>query len=229
MLRNDCPILGPIHDLTQTLSSGSPAFPGDPAIRVESWPDALPWHVTALSLGSHAGTHLDAPRHLFPDGVGIDAYPPARWFGPGIVVDLPGLHDDEAIAPASLAAHRSLLRPGWFVLLRTGWDRWWGDDRYWRHPYVTEELATVLVEAGVGLVGIDAPSVDSTTAGGTASHHRLLGADIPIAENLRGLTALAVGRPYLIVVAPLALVDADAAPARAFAWPLAAEPHPNTR
>ena len=211
-----------IHDLTQPLATGSPAYPGDPEIRVDPWPAALPWRVSGLTLGSHSGTHLDAPRHFFPDRQGIGAYPPNRFVGSGIVVDASGLEEDALIPIACLAPHLSALRPGQFVLLRTGWDRWWGEDRMWRHPHLGEELATTLIAAGVGLVGIDAPNVDSTVGGGDRAHHHLLGADILIAENLRGLTVLEVGRPYLIVIAPLSLMEADGAPARAFAWPLAA-------
>jgi kynurenine formamidase len=123
-----------------------------------------------------------------------------------------------AITADVLVAAGDQLRPGRFVVLRTGWDRWWGAERYFRHPYLSLELADGLVTAGVSLVAIDTLNVDSTVDGTAAAHERLLGNNVLIVENLRGLDALAADRPYLFVFAPLALGDVDGAPVRALAW-----------
>ena len=212
---SDCAV---IHDLTHRLVTGMPIFPGDPDVRIEPWGDDASWRVSALHLGSHSGTHVDAPRHYVAGGRAIGDYPASRFIGSGVVLDAGGHGDNQPLGPDLLTPHRAAIRPGCFVVLRTGWGRYWGEARYVRHPYVGVELAAALVAAGVGLVGIDALNVDSTADGGSAAHERLLGADVLIVENLRGLDALRAGRSYVFAFAPLALGDLDGAPVRALAW-----------
>lgn len=207
-----------IHDLTHPLATGLPHFPGDPSVRIEQSRAQPPWRVSALHLGSHSGTHVDAPRHYLANGAGIGAYPPARFIGSGLVIAAGGAGENQALGLDVLEPHRAAIRPGSFVVLQTGWDRYWGEDRYFHHPFVGEELAVTLAATGVGLVGIDAPNVDPTPDGGSAAHERLLGADVLIVENLRGLAALVPGRPYVFAFVPLALGDVDGAPIRALAW-----------
>ncbi len=205
-------------DLTQPLFPGAPVFPGDPAVAIEPWTAAEPWRVSELRLGSHSGTHMDAPRHLFPDGATIDAFTPDRWIGIAIVVPVPGAAADAPFGPEVLEPLPAGLPPGWFALLATGWDRHWGEADHFRHPYPSPDLARALLAAEAGLVGIDAASVDSSVSGGDATHRVLLGAGIPVVEHLRGLDRLTAWAPYRAVFAPLALTDADGAPVRAVAW-----------
>ena len=209
-----------IHDLTQPLSAEIPRYPGDPAVRIVPHPMEPPWRVSALHLGSHSGTHIDAPRHFFAAGPGIGAYPVDRFVRVGIVLDASGRDENEPLGPEILEPVRDLLAPGRCAVLRTGWDLAWGDARYFRHPFVGAALATALVATGVDVVAIDALSVDSTVDGGAAAHERFFGGDILIVENLRGLAQLAAGTPYVFAFLPLALGDVDGAPVRALAWDL---------
>lgn len=205
-------------DLTQPLAGGSPVFPGDPPVAIESWPDAAPWHVSELRLGSHSGTHMDAPRHLLPGGTTIDAFGPDRWIGNAFVIPVSGVAADTSFGPEVLHALPGGQPPGWFALLATGWDRHWGGPDHFCHPYPSAELATALLAAGAGLVGIDAASVDSSVAGDGATHRLLLAAGVPVVEHLRGLDRLEPWTLYRAVFAPLALVGVDGAPVRAVAW-----------
>jgi kynurenine formamidase len=110
------------------------------------------------------------------------------------------------------------VRPGMCVLIRTGWAAYWCEDRYFTHPYLSDALAQALVAAGVALVGVDALNIDSTPDAGYSSHAILLGADILVAENLRGLEQLVCGQIYIFAMLPLAVGDLDGAPVRAIAW-----------
>jgi kynurenine formamidase len=161
---------------------------------------------------------MDAPRHRFIDGQGIGAYGPDRLVGEGLVVEAGGREENEPISASVLDAVTGIVRPGWFALIRTNWSQYWQDDRYFRHPYLSPGLAEQLVELGAGIVAIDALSVDSTVDAGSEAHERLLGADILIAENLRGLDALTPGAVYAVASLPLSLADADGSPARIVAW-----------
>uniref|UniRef100_A0A7C1XJC4 Cyclase family protein n=1 Tax=Thermomicrobium roseum TaxID=500 RepID=A0A7C1XJC4_THERO len=205
------------YDLSQPIESAMPVFPGDPEVRLEPSSALAPWRVTRLTLGSHSGTHVDAPAHYFSDGRSITDYPVERFFVPAVVIPFPELGEDEPIPAAPLLRMQERLRPGSAVLLATGWDRYWGTERYFRHPFLSEEAVDALVAAGVGLVGIDALNVDSTVRGTEHAHARLLGADVLIVENLRGLAELPPSQNYLFVCLPLAVRGADGAPVRAVA------------
>jgi kynurenine formamidase len=205
------------HDLTHPIRPGMTTYPGDPPVRVEPWPDALPWQVSAVCLGSHTGTHIDAPRHVDPTGRTLSEIPPDRFIGRGFILDVPNPDENEPIAAAVLKDWQPGRPPGSFVLIRTGWDRYWLDDRYLRHPYLSAGLAAALAALDVALVGIDALSVDSSVAGDGAAHRTLLGNGVLIVENLRGLWRLDATAEYACVFAPLALAAGDGAPVRALA------------
>jgi kynurenine formamidase len=207
-----------VIDLTQPLTPEIPRFPGDPEVRITPLPGFEPWQVSALSLGTHSGTHMDAPRHRFPEGAGIGHYGPDRLIGRGLVVEARGLGRNESIAATVLDDLRDQVSPGWFAIVRTGWDAYWDDPRYFEHPYLSPVLAQELVDLGARIVAIDTLSVDSTVDSGSEAHRILLGADVLIAENLCHLNALARGQPYTFAFMPLRIAEADGSPARVVAW-----------
>jgi arylformamidase len=204
-----------IYDLTRCISSGMPVYPGDPPVAITPLL-APPWQISTLRLGSHSGTHLDAPRHRFTNGIGIDEIPPERLIGTGIVIDARGYAANTPIGPEVLAGNR--LQAGMMVMIRTGWEDFWGNDDYFRHPYLSADLTSMLVACGITLIGIDAPNVDSTVDGSDTAHVILLQAHCLIAENLCNLAALHCGVQYTFACLPLKIADADGAPARVLAW-----------
>jgi arylformamidase len=207
-----------MFDLTQPLNAGIPRFPGDPEVHIETIHDFAPWQISSLKMGTHSGTHMDAPRHLIAEGAGIGAYSPDRLVGHGLVLDARGLHDNAAIPETFLNRVTGATWPGWFAVVCTGWDRYWGDERYFRHPYLSPALAERLVDAEAGLVAIDALSIDSTVDEGSAAHAILLGADVLIAENLCNVRLLNPIRSHMFAFLPLSLRSADGSPARVVAW-----------
>jgi arylformamidase len=207
-----------VIDLTQPLSAETPRFPGDPEVRISRLAGFAPWQISTIQMGSHSGTHMDAPRHRIADGPGIGAFGPERLVGPGVVIDARGSADNEAIPASVLDPMRDRVSPGWFALVHTGWDRYWGTGRYFRHPYLSPELAQALVDLGAGLVAFDALNIDSTVDGGDVAHLTLLGANVLIAENLCHMDGLADMHSPRFAFLPLSLGEADGAPARVVAW-----------
>lgn len=175
-----------------------------------------PWQISTLHLGSHSGTHLDAPSHYIASGRSIDTFAPDRFIAPGIVVDARGYAADTPIGAAVLDGYD--LQPGMIAVIRTGWEAFWQNARYFQHPYLSVDLAYALVERRISLVAIDALNVDSTPGSGASAHAVLLGADLLIAENLCHLDALVCGQIYMFAFIPLLLHATDGAPARALAW-----------
>ena len=211
-----------IVDLTRPLGPGTPVFPGDPAISLTrvATHDTEGYEVTQICLGSHSGTHVDAPRHFFADGATLSDYPVERFIAEGIVIDVRGARSG-IVDPEFLASclERTPVERGGFVLLWTGDPDPGPTDT---PPCITLSLdaAALLLEKGVTLVGTDGPDLDAE--GGSYPVHRLLlGAGVLLAENLCNLERLGPGRVQCVFL-PLAVEDTDGAPVRAIAWKLPA-------
>lgn len=171
------------------------------------------YRVLHLSLGSHSGTHVDAPCHLAEPGAGVDELPLQLLVGPAVIVDLRDLGPREPVGWERLEAY---ARPGHMLVLHTGWDRFWGSVRYEDHPYLDAEAASELVSVGVRTVGTDALSIDETGGAGLPAHHALLSCGGVVVENLTNLAAVDHPEPVLSVL-PLPLVGGDGSPVRAVA------------
>lgn len=205
-------------DLSHSMENGMTFFPGDPEPHFVPADIVPPWRVTQLHIGTHTGTHIDAPAHFLPHGKTIDQYPPEWFLVAGIVVPALGCGDDEPIGRAVFAHYLAMLPVGGVVLVRTGWDRYWGNESYMSHPYLSHEAADLLVKSGAGIVGVDTLSVDSTVQGTEHAHATLLGNETLIVENLARLDQLTPGKLYSFAFLPLKLAGLDGSPVRAVAW-----------
>ncbi|MGM0592498.1 MAG: cyclase family protein [Halobacteriota archaeon] len=205
------------HDLTHPLTDGMPTYPDDPSVSVTS--DATiesdGYRVTRLTLGSHTGTHVDAPSHTESDGKTLGDFSLDTFRFDARRIDLRELGPRDPIPVDALPEPTS----DDLLVLHTGWDDYWGTPRALDHPYLTREAARWCVDHGYH-VATDGLSVDPTPSDtsrddepeGVPAHRELLGADRLIVENLTGLAALPVR--FVLHAYPLAL-DADGAPVRA--------------
>ncbi|ELZ94152.1 hypothetical protein C440_11043 [Haloferax mucosum ATCC BAA-1512] len=192
-----------------------PTYPGDPPVSVAPHADfdTDGYRVSRLELGSHAGTHVDAPAHTEPNGATLDSYSVEELRFVARLVDCRDVGANELIGPDAIP---SRLEPGVDCLVfRTGWENEWGTDRMTDHPGLAPATGQACAERGLS-VGIDALSPDVTGGGGVPVHHAVLGSGALIVENLCGLDALPTGRTFDLLVMPLR-VDADGAPARVVA------------
>lgn len=196
-----------LYDISVPMSPRLPVFPGDPPLTVTRCPGEFA--VSALTLGSHSGTHLDLPGHLGLRGLSIIDLPLERLIGPCQVWDL-----SEAAGPidAALLSRQPAPDEGQ-VLLRTGNSRLWSEQSF-RADYqaLTVDGAAWLVERGLALVGIDYLSIEAADGDGTV-HRRLLQGGVMVLEGL-DLSAVPAGR-YELICLPLKLACDDGAPCRA--------------
>ena len=206
-------------DLSHPVTTGMPVYPGDPPVQLRPWTTVAAdgYAVAQLDLGSHSGTHVDAPSHFIASGTAVDEVDLGRLMGPAALIDCRGYPPAAAIGPAAFADQVLTDR---IVLVHTGWDDHWGTDAYLDHPVLSPAAAHLLRDQRVRAVAIDALSVDASRelTHGFPAHVILLGAGIPIAENLRGLAQLSWPVP-MVSMLPLRLAGADGAPVRAVAWP----------
>lgn len=228
----------PTRDLTHPLDDDVTVYPGDPAVEyapVETH-ESDGYRVTEVRLGSHAGTHLDAPSHTEPDGRNLDEFDVERFAFNARLVDCSEKGPRETISADDLLAEMEAETEGAgetetesesdtdLLVIRTGWADRWGTDRYYDHPYLSAAAAEACAERGWS-VGVDALSVDpspsrSGRAGddepaGVPAHHALLGSERFILENLTALGGLP--ERFELRAYPLPLAEADGAPVRAVA------------
>lgn len=212
-------------DLTQPIRSGMPVYPGDPEVRFSSalTIDRDGSAVTAVALGSHTGTHLDAPAHLIARGRTVDEILPGELVGDALVCDvsaacaaMPGAGSGGRIDATALGLDACTSVPR-IVAIHTGWDRWFGVPGAPPHPVLCPEAVRQLVKLGMRVLCVDTPSPDAAEAGAALPVHAIvLGADGCIVENIRGLAG--IGRHARLGIFPLPLAGADGAPCRVVAW-----------
>lgn len=193
-------------DVSMPITEGMVHWPGDPPVAVvrETVEQA---RISRLALGSHSGTHIDAPAHYVPGGAGIETMPIDATVGPARVV---------AIESARItAADLEPLQPtaGERLLLKTPSSSRRADESFDEH-YVglTLDAARFLARRGIRCVGIDYLSIAAFHEDGPAVHRALLEHGIWIIEGLR-LVDVAPGS-YELICLPLRLTG-DGAPARA--------------
>jgi predicted dehydrogenase/kynurenine formamidase len=178
------------------------------------------WNTTTLSLYSHCGTHMDAPKHFLGDAAAtIDRQSLAVCCGPARVVDLTPMAPRELITVARLCECVEKVEPGERLLLRTDWSKRLGTPEYRDAlPRISLELARWLVERRVALVGVEPPSVADVNdlREVTDVHQTLFRGNVVILEGLANLDQLR--KPVVTLVAlPLRIVGGDGSPVRAIA------------
>jgi kynurenine formamidase len=208
---------GTLLDLSHPLADGDEAYPGDPGVayRTVHTVDEDGYHVTLIEMGSHVGTHLDAPRHIDDSGRTVEALELGKLVGPAIVVDV-DLGGTDAITRSNIDLDVAELAGGERLLFRTGWASRRGKPGFFTEfPDLDVALATELAAAGVSLIGLEQPSVHRTVH--KEVHRILLGAETIIVEAMSGLERLRSKKVHLMCL-PLPHVGLDGAAVRAIAW-----------
>lgn len=212
-------------DLSHTIEDGLVTYRGLPApVICDFWSredsrahysEGTSFHIGRIDMVANTGTYLDSPFHRFADGKDLSELALES------LADLPGLcvhlHEPLAARAISPEAFDGLDVQGRAVLVHTGWARHWNTDAYFEgHPYLTRAAAEWLRDNGAALVGIDSLNIDDTDDGRRPVHTALLGADIPIAEHLRGLEQLPE-TGFTFHAAPVKVRGMGTFPVRAYA------------
>jgi kynurenine formamidase len=219
-------------DLTQPLDENTPVYPGDPDVDLQ--PHATyeeeGYRVSALHLGSHSGTHVDAPSHVIPDGKRLSELPLDRFRFEAQLVDVRSVGARSPIRASYLPdSYREDVD---LYVFRTDWSEHRGSDGYFLHPYLAPETARECADREVS-VALDVlspdpvPSVylpeDTNVKGnvediqkdyGVPAHEILLGNGLLILENLGNLDS--VPERFRLHAYPLYL-ESDGSPVRAVA------------
>jgi arylformamidase len=202
-----------------TLQEGMVTYPGHPVVEITQLArfGYEGKETRKLVLGTHTGTHIDAPRHFIEGGKTVEDIPLDVLCGPATLLNLSDIawgNGVNAEALAEVAGGRPVER----VLVRFDGDKRLGSMGYYtQQPWLTMSAARWLVDKGCKLVGLDIPMPDAPHE--TASmpiHKLLLGAGIVIVEYMVNLKSIQA-ETFQLIVAPLKVKDGDGAPARCFA------------
>src|SRR5437879_7369826 len=190
-----------LFDISLPVSPGMTVYRGNPAVRMRPFLTLKKngANVSEVCLGSHTGTHVDAPVHFFDGRAGVDRLPLEPFIGPVFVADLTRVRG--GIDVAALEGAR-IPRGATRVLFRTRNSRLWHPARPFRTDfvYLEPEAAGWLVDRGVQLVGTDYLSIEGLGIKGAPTHRRLLVAGVHVLEGLdlfkarAGLHQLAASR-----------------------------------
>jgi len=201
-----------IIDVSRPIFTGMAIYPRNPPVEIGAAKRIARGdssNVSLLSLGSHTGTHVDAPLHMDDAGAGVDHVSLDSMIGPAIVIDIPD--DVQAISATHLDGR---IGGHTRVLLRSRNSARFAASGIFEEDftYLSPDAAALLVERGVRFVGVDALSVEQYHAGHHRSHDTLLRAGVAIVEGL-ALENVAPGE-YQVICLPLRIRDCDGAPAR---------------
>ena len=202
-----------LYDISVPVGPGMLHYGRQPErMMVESMAEGAPGDVSRWLIGSHTGTHLDAPAHFHRGGATIEKIPIDVFVGPARVLDLTGVEGSEVTAGDLVAAglddsDRVLLktRTSTGALRETTKTPWVGID---------SGAARLLVERGVRLVGIDYLTIDSPAGEAEWPVHNILCPAGVIILEVVDLSEIAAGT-YLLAALPVPLVGSEAAFGRA--------------
>jgi arylformamidase len=201
-------------DISLPLTNGMPIYPRNPKFTCaphQRMADGGTSNVSRIEMGTHTGTHVDAPLHLLDGAPGVESLAMSSLIGPTRVIDVANsavpFNRDQVEAQIA-GASRVLFKTRNSERIQHGNFEFFPD-----YVAMDPEVAEVLVEHAVVLVGIDSLSIERYGAVGRPTHETLLRAGIVILEGL-DLSEVTAG-DYTLMCLPLRIVGVDGAPARA--------------
>lgn len=201
-----------LRDISVVVSPETPPWPGDTPFDCR-WTSRIAEggsvNLTAIGGSPHVGTHADAPLHVADGAPASEALPLAPFLGRAIVVAVEEAGETVRIEDIERRAPRRRIER---LLLRTGRSIAGGSfPEAW--PAITPECARELLDRGLKLLGVDAPSVDARESKTLEVHRALFDGGAFLLENL-DLRDVPDGE-YELVALPQRIAGLDAAPARA--------------
>jgi arylformamidase len=197
-----------IIDISLMIEEGMITYPQNPAVVIERVQGETSTR-SLISFGTHTGTHVDAPRHSFEHGAGINKIPLVKFMGSCRVLDC--TTSKECVTVGDLKKH--VIKKGERILIKTTNSKRGFTTFYDDYVYLDGDAADFLATKGIALFGIDSLSVKERGGKDQRPHTALLKKGIVIFEGLD--LAKTSGGAYTFIGLPLKFGDIDGAPARA--------------
>ncbi|WP_418567708.1 cyclase family protein [Peptacetobacter sp.] len=210
-----------VIDLTYTIKEEMTVFPGTemPKLINTSNYEKDGFRETSISIYSHVGTHMDPPAHIYPDRTTLDEFPASQFVGKGLVINCRDLNEGEDITLDCILKYGKKAEEVDFLLFNTGWDKYWGTDKYFGdYPCVNDDVLDYVVNGNYKGIGFDTIGIDPVSDENLSRHKKLFkDKDIVNIENLKNLE-LCGEEIFKFSCCPLKIENSDGAPVRAIAW-----------
>ncbi len=215
-----------IIDLTHTLTPLIPTWNGSCGFQHELKQDYgkdendPKFRVQQLKMHAGIGTHIDAPSHCIPGGKDVADLDLNDLIAPCVVIDVSKkANSDYLVTAADIDAFEDqygLISPRTFVLINTGWEKYWDTPEKYRnnyqYPSVSKAAVLTLLKREIVGIGIDTLSPDRPGSGYPV-HHLILGAGKYIVENVRNAALLPPSGAYSLAL-PIKTKEGAEAPIR---------------
>lgn len=210
-----------IYDLTFDIETDMPtcgtAWHQMVAITPMGSVDADGRNTQKIVLGSHSGTHMDAPYHFIKNGITIEKLDVNLMWGKVRVVDFRSKGQGDVVSLEDVMKIEVSER----LLFAFGWYHNWKTEKYYKgFPYFASDAVEYLIEQGMKVMALDTPSPDDGSAivaagaDDSPNHKILLKNKILVIEYLNNTDILIGGKEYELVSLPLKLKGSDGSPAR---------------
>ena len=199
-----------IIDISQKISSDMRVYPGDPHFHsriVLSFERGDMSEVSELTIGSHCGTHVDAPKHMISGGAPLESMPLDCFYGPCRVLTL-----TVPVITEKMLAEMN-IQSGERILLRTDPGGEYLKKGRFNPSVLSIGAAQYLAGIGIKLVGIDTTTVENMEICDGDVHRALMNAGIAILEGLD--LEDAADEHYTLSALPLHIIGENGAPCRA--------------
>lgn len=205
-----------ITDLTHVIYEDMPVFPGTepPIFERANTLEGDGFREAKITMYSHTGTHIDAPAHMLSTGPYLDNFDIEHFIGKATILDFSN-EKIKLIDVGSLKPYEEKIKNVDFIIIKTGWSKYWGDKKYYEDfPSLSEESAKWLTGFNLKGIGIDAISIDNMKSTTFTVHKTLMPNDIIIIENLTNLDSIC-NEYFILSIMPLKNKNADGSPVRA--------------
>jgi arylformamidase len=174
-----------------------------------------------IIMGSHCGTHIDAPRHFLPSGKTIEKINVNNLIGLAEIIKFKNMPKNYEISCEDLInkiKFKNLKK----IIFNFGWDKFYGKKKFYKdHPFLSLKACEWLVANKYHLIGMDSAQIEdcrikSKTKFDGQNHKILLKSGIILLEYLKNLDKIKK-KKFKLLVAPLNLKGSDGSPARCFA------------
>jgi kynurenine formamidase len=208
-------------DLTHTLAENMLVLPGNPR-PVFEWikrDNSDPYNATYIRMGAHTGTHCDAPLHFVPGAATIDKVNLSSFFGTARLYRAQVKPAGQEIGLKEVLDSGFSMGEAKIFVLETGIGPYAETRAYNEiYPVPGHDLLDWLLEKGLIGFMTDVTNIDRPDEAESFRHKKLLGAGIPIVENLKNLDQLPANKDFVISAMPLKLEGREGSPCRAAAW-----------
>ncbi|MFK4786178.1 cyclase family protein [Fusobacterium sp. MFO224] len=209
-----------IIDLTHGISENISVFPGSmlPKIEKVSTVQKDGFNESLLTMLSHTGTHVDAPKHIFSQGKSLDKFSVDSFVGKAFVVDTRNMDPKGEIKIEDI--NMESFQQADFILFYNGLDKKFGKKEFLTdYPVPSRELIDLINSHNKKGIGFDTIGLDRLENENLDLHKRLFkNNNIINIENLNNLDKIIheiKDGLFTFIVLPLKFKNSDGAPVRA--------------